>query len=115
MWRLIWSTHEDPNDCNAVKVAYALGGRMFERHVGVATDTVKLNAYSSTPAQADNWRMMHGEKLSGCTVVLNVSPLNRRIEGDFGVAARRFLKHPMASQRSPARTTFSRCHANLAS
>jgi len=50
-----WSTHEDPNDVSAVKVAYALGARMFERHVGLETDAIKLNAYSSTPAQADQW------------------------------------------------------------
>jgi N-acetylneuraminate synthase len=28
---------------------------MFERHVGVQTDTIKLNAYSSTPEQVDRW------------------------------------------------------------
>ncbi|MSO54544.1 MAG: sialic acid synthase, partial [Rhodospirillales bacterium] len=33
-----WSTHEDPNDTVPVAVAYAKGARIFERHVGVATD-----------------------------------------------------------------------------
>jgi N-acetylneuraminate synthase len=33
----------------------ALGAEMFERHVGVETDKIKLNAYSSTPQQVDVW------------------------------------------------------------
>ena len=50
-----WSTHESPTDTVPVGVAAALGAEMFERHVGVATDTVKLNAYSATPEQIDAW------------------------------------------------------------
>jgi sialic acid synthase SpsE/quercetin dioxygenase-like cupin family protein len=50
-----WSTHEDPNDCDPILVSYAKGARMFERHVGVETDTVKLNSYSSNPAHVDKW------------------------------------------------------------
>ena len=50
-----WSTHEDPADTVPVQLARAKGAQMFERHVGVATDTVKLNAYSSTPAEVDAW------------------------------------------------------------
>jgi sialic acid synthase SpsE/quercetin dioxygenase-like cupin family protein len=50
-----WSTHEPPQDTAQVGLAAALGAEMFERHVGVETDKVKLNAYSSTPAQVDAW------------------------------------------------------------
>lgn len=50
-----WSTHEPPQDTVHVGLAAALGAQMFERHVGVETETVKLNAYSSTPAQVDAW------------------------------------------------------------
>lgn len=50
-----WSTHENPADMVPVGIATALGAEMFERHVGVATDTVKLNAYSATPEQVDGW------------------------------------------------------------
>ena len=50
-----WSTHENPADTVPIGVAAALGAEMFERHVGVATDTVKLNAYSATPEQIDDW------------------------------------------------------------
>jgi mannose-6-phosphate isomerase-like protein (cupin superfamily) len=38
-----------------VTVAVAKGARMLERHVGIATSDIKLNAYSSTPEQIDAW------------------------------------------------------------
>lgn len=50
-----WSTHESPDTTAPVHVAVAKGARMFERHVGVATEDIKLNAYSSTPEQVDAW------------------------------------------------------------
>ena len=50
-----WSTHEPPADTAQVMIAAALGAQMFERHVGLETDTIKLNAYSSTPEQVDAW------------------------------------------------------------
>jgi sialic acid synthase SpsE/quercetin dioxygenase-like cupin family protein len=50
-----WSTHEDPADATQIAVACAFGAQMFERHVGVPTDSVKLNAYSSTPEQISAW------------------------------------------------------------
>jgi sialic acid synthase SpsE/mannose-6-phosphate isomerase-like protein (cupin superfamily) len=50
-----FSTHERPDDTVPVLVAVAKGARMLERHVGLETDTIKLNAYSSTPAQLAAW------------------------------------------------------------
>lgn len=50
-----FSTHEDPSDMEPVKIAVAKGAVIFERHVGVPTDTITLNAYSSTPRQIDDW------------------------------------------------------------
>ncbi len=50
-----WSTHEDPNDNDVVKVAYSLGARILERHVGIETNKYSLNKYSSTPDQISNW------------------------------------------------------------
>ncbi len=50
-----FSTHENPDDTDPVKVAVARGGEIFERHVGVETEKFKLNAYSSSPAQIDRW------------------------------------------------------------
>jgi sialic acid synthase SpsE/mannose-6-phosphate isomerase-like protein (cupin superfamily) len=50
-----FSTHEPPDDLVPVCVAVAKGARILERHVGLETDAIKLNAYSSTPAQVDAW------------------------------------------------------------
>ena len=50
-----FSTHESPNDFSPVQVAVAKGARMFERHVGVETDEVTLNAYSGTPETVGLW------------------------------------------------------------
>ncbi len=50
-----WSTHEDPNNLEAIQIAYSLGARMFERHVGISNEKYSLNKYSSTPKQISNW------------------------------------------------------------
>ncbi len=50
-----WSTHEDPDSLGPVNIAAAKGAQMFERHVGIATDSIQLNGYSSTPEQVDAW------------------------------------------------------------
>jgi sialic acid synthase SpsE/quercetin dioxygenase-like cupin family protein len=50
-----WSTHESPDDVVPVQIAVAKGARIFERHVGIPTDAIKLNAYSSTPDQLNKW------------------------------------------------------------
>ncbi len=54
-----WSTHEDPADTTPVQMAVAYGAKLFERHVGVETDQIKLNAYSSTPEQVASWLAAH--------------------------------------------------------
>ncbi len=50
-----FSTHEHPEDLTPVTIAVAKGAQILERHVGIATDGNRLNAYSSTPAQIDQW------------------------------------------------------------
>lgn len=50
-----YSGHEAPENLEAVKVAVSVGAKMFERHVGVSTDTISLNKYSMDPTQVDEW------------------------------------------------------------
>jgi sialic acid synthase SpsE/mannose-6-phosphate isomerase-like protein (cupin superfamily) len=50
-----WSTHEDPDDVITVKMALAKGATLFERHVGLEDRGHKLNKYSSSPKQVENW------------------------------------------------------------
>lgn len=50
-----FSTHESPANTDAVKVAYAKGARIFEKHIAIPTEEYKINAYSATPAEAAEW------------------------------------------------------------
>jgi sialic acid synthase SpsE/mannose-6-phosphate isomerase-like protein (cupin superfamily) len=50
-----FSTHEDPNNFDSIRIAVAKGSHLFEKHVGVATDKYALNAYSATPQQSAAW------------------------------------------------------------
>ena len=50
-----YSGHEAPEDNIVPMLAIAKGAKILERHVGLATETIKLNAYSMNPEQADKW------------------------------------------------------------
>ncbi len=50
-----YSGHEDPNDNVVPMMAIAKGAKILERHVGLPTETIKLNAYSMNPEQASKW------------------------------------------------------------
>ena len=63
-----YSTHEDPNNFEAVKMAVAKGARILERHVGVKTEKYGLNAYSSTPEQIRTWMAAARDALVMCGV-----------------------------------------------
>ncbi len=53
--RIGFSTHENPNNFDLVKMAIAKGADLFEKHVGLDTDQYPINAYSVTPEQAERW------------------------------------------------------------
>lgn len=53
--RVGYSTHEAPNNFEGIKVAVAKGVQIFEKHVGVSTETIQLNAYSANPEQIGKW------------------------------------------------------------
>jgi N-acetylneuraminate synthase len=61
-----FSTHENPDNCAAVQIAYAKGARLFERHVGLETDKYKLNAYSSRPVQIAKWIQAYHDVVKAC-------------------------------------------------
>lgn len=50
-----FSTHEAPTNIDPIKIAYSLGARIYEKHVGVPTDTITLNKYSTNPEQTEEW------------------------------------------------------------
>lgn len=50
-----YSTHEDPDNTDAIQVAVAKGANIFEKHVAVETEGIQKNAYSATPEQIGRW------------------------------------------------------------
>lgn len=50
-----YSGHENPDDNTVPMMAVAKGAEIFERHVGLPTENITLNAYSMNPVQADRW------------------------------------------------------------
>lgn len=65
-----YSTHEDPADTVSGAMAYALGARTFEKHVGLETEEYAVNQYSATPHQVGEWlsSLDHAKKSLGDTV-----------------------------------------------
>jgi sialic acid synthase SpsE/D-lyxose ketol-isomerase len=61
-----YSTHESPKNVDAVKIAIAKGASILERHIGVATSEVGLNAYSSSPELLSSWLNSIEDGLKAC-------------------------------------------------
>lgn len=91
-----FSTHEKPDDIAPVQIAVAKGGRILERHVGVETKEIKLNAYSSTPLQIDRWikAALKAQSLCGAAVRPHALPEETAAVESLrrGVYARQTLK-----------------------
>jgi quercetin dioxygenase-like cupin family protein len=63
-----YSTHENPDNVDPVKIAIGKGATVFERHVGLKSDKYTLNDYSSTPEQVRKWLSAAEESLVMCGV-----------------------------------------------
>ncbi|MDD5155047.1 MAG: N-acetylneuraminate synthase family protein [Candidatus Omnitrophica bacterium] len=63
-----YSTHEGPDNLDAVKIAIGEGATVFERHVGVETGAYKLNNYSSGPGQIRQWLSAAKEAFAICGI-----------------------------------------------
>ncbi|MDC1003937.1 N-acetylneuraminate synthase family protein, partial [Candidatus Pelagibacter sp.] len=50
-----FSTHEDPDELISVSMAFAMGARIFEKHIAVETNNYKKNAYSVNTSQFAKW------------------------------------------------------------
>lgn len=90
-----WSTHECPNEMSPVQIAVAKGAQIFERHVGINTDNIKLNAYSSTPDQIDRWIESYKLAITLCgNTQRTINPLELESLDSLkrGIFARRSIK-----------------------
>lgn len=63
-----FSTHESPDNFDAIKLAIAKGAEIFEKHVGLKTDKYSLNSYSAAPEQARAWLDAARKAYDGCGV-----------------------------------------------
>jgi sialic acid synthase SpsE/quercetin dioxygenase-like cupin family protein len=64
--RIGFSTHENPDNVDIVKLAIAKGVNIFEKHVGLETEQYALNGYSSSPEQLDAWLSAAQQALTIC-------------------------------------------------
>lgn len=53
--RIGYSTHENPDETIPVAMAIAKGATIFEKHIGIPTETYALNNYSANPEQVLSW------------------------------------------------------------
>lgn len=66
--RIGYSTHEEPDNYVPVKIAIAKGARVFEKHVGLPTENIILNAYSANPNQIRKWLLAAREAYIICGI-----------------------------------------------
>lgn len=114
-----WSTHEPPDSLFHVGLAYSAGARIFERHVGVETENVSLNAYSSTPEQISAWltalhtaKTLLGSEVRGNPSEAEVASLQSLARGAFATREIQagevlsegdyYLAFPIAEDATPA-------------
>lgn len=91
-----FSTHEDPANTDIVKMAVAKGVRIFEKHVGLATEKYSLNAYSASPEQLHTWLLAMQYAMTVCGDSEQKRPVNTQEAASLrslqrGVFAKRSL------------------------
>jgi len=104
-----WSTHEDPDAVGPVQIAVAKGAKLFERHVGIATDEITLNAYSSAPEQVDCWLAALTEARKMCGAPSRPPVLKQETDALMTLQRGVYLREPI-----PAGTILDKEHIYFA-
>ena len=78
-----YSTHEEPDNIDAIKIAIGKGATVFERHVGLKTDKYSLNEYSSTPEQISKWLLAAQEAFIMCGVLNKRREISEKEKSDL--------------------------------
>lgn len=90
-----YSGHESPQDRDVVGLAVAKGATILERHVGLATDKIKLNAYSLSPEDVEKWILAAKRAAMACANGLPRQPVTGERESLLslkrGIYARRTI------------------------
>lgn len=89
-----FSTHEEPDNVDSIKMAVAMGANIFERHVAIKSDKYPINAYSSTPEQIDAWLAAAQQAYIMCGIRNERKPITEKEYNDLrglkrGVFAKR--------------------------
>lgn len=63
-----YSTHENPDNYESIKLAIAKGAKIFEKHVGFNDYEGSINKYSATPEQIGKWLQIAKETFEYCGV-----------------------------------------------
>lgn len=86
--RIGFSTHEDPDNMMPVKMAVAKGAEIFEKHVGLPTETITLNGYSANPGQVESWLAAAREAYDICGVTGERYPSTAKEQADLAALKR---------------------------
>lgn len=91
-----FSTHEDPENMDPVKLAVAKGARIFEKHVGLPTDEITLNGYSANPSQVAKWLEAAKTAFEMCgTTTGRYQPLQKELDDLASLQRGVFAKKPI--------------------
>lgn len=94
--RIGFSTHEAPDNMVPVKMAVAKGAEIFEKHVGLPTDTITLNGYSANPGQVKSWLAAAKEAYDICGVTGERYTSTAKEQADLAALKRGvFVKKPL--------------------
>ncbi len=94
-----FSTHEEPDNIDSIKMAIAKGAQVFERHVSVKTEKYGINAYSSTPTQIKAWLDSAREAYAICGVKGGRYPITKNERDDLaGLKRGVFAKSPVKAE-----------------
>ncbi len=93
-----YSTHENPDNFASIKIVIAKGATIFEKHIGVKTEGMRLNAYSATPEQIQRWLKSAQEGFQMCGVAGKRTQFSEKEESSLmalrrGVFAKREIKN----------------------
>ncbi|SEM24601.1 Cupin domain-containing protein [Butyrivibrio sp. ob235] len=96
--RIGFSTHEAPDNTMPIRLAIAKGARIFEKHVGVPTDTITLNGYSANPQQIRAWLEAAREAYEICGIEGERYPSTEKEQADLAALRRGvFAKNQLES------------------
>jgi sialic acid synthase SpsE/quercetin dioxygenase-like cupin family protein len=91
-----YSTHEKPEEFDAIKLAIAKNIRLTEKHIAVPTDQYPPNAYSVSPEQMDVWLNNAKKAIIMCGIVDDRCPISEKEQQDLLQFKRgAFIKTPV--------------------